>query len=338
MQTLLRILFLVFFSFTATACIWDAQSLWREKLRNHDLAQTILHNEAIPENTNDLRATIKSLEADRHENDSMWWNNLAGAYIRLGQSGTAVKLLEPVAGKFRDDYGIHANLGTAYHLLGRYQDAEREIARDLEINPNAHFGLEKYHLALLQYLVRDTKYRARHVYVDECTAGFLADSSGPILFSQAEELDQVLAVEYTNDVAAAEAEHRLGIVAAIDTPPVYRAKWNLLTDKNFEAGVIYMAQMNPEEPACWTMLGLAAWNKHNYHLAATAFEKAIDLKSPQSDLLQKRVDGLHEYINKSHLTDPTIILIIFCLAPVVILYYIYSKIRDRYKLKMRRLA
>ena len=75
--------------------------------------------------------------------------------------------------KFDTNYGIHANLGTAYHLLGRYKEAEHEIARDLQINPDAHFGLEKYHLALLQYLSRDTNYQYRHVYVDEFTESFL---------------------------------------------------------------------------------------------------------------------------------------------------------------------
>ena len=70
----------------------------------------------------------------------------------MGQPREVVELPEPLREKFANDYGFHANLGTAYHLLGRYPEAEREIARDLEINPDAHFGLEKYHLALLQYL------------------------------------------------------------------------------------------------------------------------------------------------------------------------------------------
>src|SRR5882757_8394779 len=109
MQTLLRILFTVFFSFTATACIWDAQSLSHEKARSHDLAQTILGESTNSENTVQLRATIKDLEANRKEDDANWWNNLAGSYLRLNQPQDAANLLEPVVGKFPDDYGIHAN-------------------------------------------------------------------------------------------------------------------------------------------------------------------------------------------------------------------------------------
>jgi tetratricopeptide (TPR) repeat protein len=95
-----------------------------------------------------------------------------GAYIRVGEPAEAVKLLEPARDRFPNDYGVRANLGTAYHLLGRYAEAEKEIAKDLEINPNAHFGLEKYHLALLQYLSRDRDYQSRHLYIDEWTGEF----------------------------------------------------------------------------------------------------------------------------------------------------------------------
>ena len=133
------ILLLVLVSFNAGACMWDAESLSREKSRSHDLAQTILGETSTLEDTNRLRARIKELESDRHEEDPMWWNNLAGAHLRLNEAQAAATLLEPVVAKFPADYGIHANLGTAYHLLARYQDAEKEIARDLEINPDAHF-------------------------------------------------------------------------------------------------------------------------------------------------------------------------------------------------------
>ncbi len=88
----------------------------------------------------------------------------------LGPAGTDRRgrpRLEGVLLKFPNNYGIHANLGTACHMLGRYAEAEQEIRRDLEINPEAHFGLEKYHLALLQYLAKPKDYQARHVYVDE---------------------------------------------------------------------------------------------------------------------------------------------------------------------------
>jgi len=327
--------------------------MWHEKLRNHDLSKTILGEKPMLEDTNQLRATIKSLEANRRENDADWLNNLAGAHLRLNEPQAAVEILEPVAEKFPNDYGIHANLGTAYHLLGRYKDAEKEIARDLEINPNAHFGLEKYHLALLQYLMREPVYRSRHVYVDEYTARFLMSRggwSGSMNSHLYNRIPEEIAEGYTDDIATAEADYSamlktnashgeisdmLATVAAIDPKPAYRAKWDLATNANFEAGVIYMAQMNPKEPACFVMLGIAAWRKGSYHLAAGAFEKAIALGSPQSELLKERVKGLNHFISESFRNNPAnLLILVLALMALVVLYYFYAKYRDRRKARM----
>lgn len=348
MRTLLRILATVFFSFTATDCIWDAQSFSHEKARSHDLATTILGEPQISENTNQLRATIKELEANRRENDVNWWNNLAGAYLRLNQPQDAVTLLEPVVGKFPDGYGIHANLGTAYHLLGRYQEAEKEIARDLEINPDAHFGLEKYHLALLQYLARDSKYQSRHVYVDEFTVVFLTAYRGWGFDAFYPEEDSFIAKaqSYTNEEAA-ENDYKslvatnagkrpilymLGTLAMFDAQPEYRKQWDLLRNENMEAGVIYMAQMNPKEPACYVMLGIDAWKKQDFHLAITAFDRAVALGSPQSELLKEKVDDLREFIRISEGQKRTMHIIetvIISLPLMCVVWFIRQRVRRR---------
>jgi len=335
---------LVFVTFSASACMWDAESLSREKSRSHDLAQTILGETSTLEDTNRLRARIKELESDRHEADPMWWNNLAGAHLRLNEPQIAAALLEPVVAKFPDDYGVHANLGTAYHLLGRYQDAEKEIARDLEINPDAHFGLEKYHLALLQYLIRDSKYQARHVFVDEYTVAFLIGEGGSWGFepseSQMNEDDAASEARNYGSVEAAEAAYQsvlrsrtnhediaraLAALAMSDPAPAYRKNLNLRLDTNMEAGVIYMAQMNLKEPACQVMLGIAAWKKHNYHLAETAFERAIALGSSQSELLKQKIDELQEFIRNSESNKHTMNFVaftIFGLPVALILLFI----------------
>src|SRR5580704_2643720 len=164
---------LILISFSSRACMWDSTTLATEKNRRPDMAQVILGGPSNPEDPAQYQVRIKKLNVERREEDPMWWNDLAVAYMRLGQLTNAVALLEPAAKRFPNDYGVHANLGTAYHLMGRYADAETEIARDLEINPDAHFGLEKYHLALLQFLIRDQGYQSRHVYVHELTPGFL---------------------------------------------------------------------------------------------------------------------------------------------------------------------
>lgn len=287
---------LVFLSFllacaNTPACIWDAETMIHERLAHPDMAKLILGEPPAPPDPAPLRKRIQELTASPQTNDATWWNNLAGAHLRLGEAKEAVALLVTVTNKFPDDYGIHANLGTAYHLLGRYADAEREIGRDLEINPDAHFGVEKYHLALLQYLVRDAQYQKDHVYVDEWSDAFFF-SPGQFLMGPQGKLKKdatnKLEQQYTNILRPDDEE-----------PPPYRYKWDLGADPKFQDGVMYMATMNPKEPACFVMLGIACQQSHQYNLAAAAYKRAISLGSSQADILQPRIAALDNFVLQS---------------------------------------
>ncbi len=118
--------FVLFPCHRAPACINDSKTLSAEKREHPTLAQAILNPKIEKPDVKELNARIQKLNAEPKTNDPAWWNDLAGAYLRLGQPLAAVKILEPLTNRFAGDYGIHANLGTAYHLLGRYADAERE--------------------------------------------------------------------------------------------------------------------------------------------------------------------------------------------------------------------
>ncbi len=59
---------------------------------------------------------LAQLLADPMPQQVDWANQTAGAHLRLGQPQRAADVLEPLREKFPDDYALHANLGTAYHL------------------------------------------------------------------------------------------------------------------------------------------------------------------------------------------------------------------------------
>lgn len=297
------------------ACIWDSDTLSDEKKHSPTLAKAILSPESATIDAQELNRRIQKLRAAPNENDPAWWGDLSGAYLRLGQAEQAVKMLEPLTNSFATNYAIHANLGTAYHLLGRYAEAEREIARDLEINPDAHFGVEKYHLALLQYLMRDEDYRVRHLYVDEFTQSFLEYNG---FVARAEEALEASDEVPTNSAAInselrkdlqsrktfprqqlSDLCRRLEEMVWSDRAPAYRSKWNLGSNTNLEKGVTYMADLNAREPACWTMLGILAEQRSDKNLTIAAFEKAIQLGSPQASILQSQIDLLREHIAKA---------------------------------------
>lgn len=299
----IRILLLAMLSktFMADACRWDADTLGNEKKKKPEIAEIIFGTGKEQVDVARLQNRIADLKANPRRDDPDWWNNFAGAYIQLGQPQRAADLLEPVLEKFKDNYGVHANLGTAYHLLGRYQEAEKEIARDLEINPEAHFGLEKYHLALLQYLSRDAEYQKQHVYVDEWTDAFFnheAESLSDFSF-EAKELPELAKLDASDtNLLSSRPEWQAEHIGKISLPP-YAAKWNLAADPKFEEGIRLMASLNPKQPACFTMLGIACLIKRDFNLAAAAFEKAIALDSSQKEILQKRLSETREFIAKS---------------------------------------
>jgi len=298
--------------FHASACLWDADTLADEQNQHPTLAGAILNPTTDePVDAKSLTERIQQLRAEPHETDAGWWNNLAGAYVRLGQPGEAVKILEPLTNTFSNDYGIHANLGTAYHLLKRYSDAEREIARDLEINPDAHFGLEKYHLALLHYLIRDEHYRLRHVFVDEFTYSFLTGSGFRATDSHLRDVETNIYVVPENPRPSPDEErletelkgqpslskdqlytvgNALYAIAESDKRPGYRAQWNMFADTNLEKGVIYMASLNKDEPAWWVMLGMLGVKNQDKNLTVAAFRKAISLGSIQASLLRSEIE------------------------------------------------
>ena len=324
---------------TSTACIWDAETLLQERFKSPDMAAVILKPPPPPPDPGPLRQRIKDLTASPQKNDPNWWNNLAGAHLRLGEAKEAAALLETVTNRFPDDYGVHANLGTAYHLMRRYQEAEREIARDLEINPDAHFGLERYHLALLQYLTRGAGYQKDHVYIDEWSDAFLrephfrfARSTGKLSPWNTNGLDEnrlaFLEKNWDGNSNGWPGEEITQLRSyAGQPPPPYRYKWDLAADPKFKDGVLYMATMNPKEPACFVMLGIACNRARDYNLAVAAFQRAADLGSPQADVLAVKITALKDYITESHKnTWPFYGLL--SLAPLLIILAIVLKVKQ----------
>ena len=338
----------------AQGCINDSltKPLFQEKWQHPSLAEAILHPTIEKPNVKELTDRLRALQAKPDTNNPAWWNDLAGAYLRLGKPADAAKILEPITNRFAGDYGLHANLGTAYHLLGRYADAEREIHRDTEINPDAHFGLEKYHLALLQYLSRDAEYRARHVYVDEATrylfttTRLVANYKKQVRYDHVGKTNDIRDVEKwkgypglsaSDELVAGEVEC-LAMLSMSDEPPPYAANWDLENSTNFENGVIYMASLNQAEPAVWVMLGIASRKHRDYHLAMIAFEKAIQLGSQQSPILRGQIgywkskdnffDSLLGVIGLSPVTFGVLTLIGLAIA-----YYIFDLRRRRRKKK-----
>ena len=76
-------------------------------------------------------------------------NNLAAVLIRHGRLSDAVNLLQFLERKYPGHYETASNIGTAYELMGRNEDALKWIVEGMKRNPEDHFATEWLHVHIL---------------------------------------------------------------------------------------------------------------------------------------------------------------------------------------------
>ena len=74
--------------------------------------------------------------------------------LKLDRLSEAERVMKQRLSVAPDAYASHANLGTLYTFTGDFDAALVHIDRAMAIEPQAHFGREKYHRALVAYLQR----------------------------------------------------------------------------------------------------------------------------------------------------------------------------------------
>jgi len=146
----------------AGACLWDYDTL-RDEQRGLPTVAAVLagkferHADFYYEQR--VRRMREHLDAEPGDLNAV--DNLAVALEKLGRLDEAVATLEPVVAEHPERYTALANLGT-FRLHRWLRDRDRAdldagiglIRRAIEVNPDAHFGREKYQLMLAEH-VRD---------------------------------------------------------------------------------------------------------------------------------------------------------------------------------------
>lgn len=135
------------------ACIWDTDTLTAEKTRMPGLAELITgqfprHSQQFHEWRKDR---CKKLIGNRSANVSTF-DDLAVSLHKLGNHKTAIQIMEAKELLFPGLYETRSNLGTFYIYTGELNEALKYIRQALAINPNAHFGREKYQLWLVEWI------------------------------------------------------------------------------------------------------------------------------------------------------------------------------------------
>ena len=86
-----------------------------------------------------------------------YYDDLAMAYDKTGDSKKAIETMLKKDEWKKDQYETWANLGLFYMHNGEMQKGVDAVKKALKINPNAHFGRERYQLYMGEYILSRTK-------------------------------------------------------------------------------------------------------------------------------------------------------------------------------------
>ncbi|QDV45283.1 Tetratricopeptide repeat protein [Stieleria neptunia] len=155
--TLAGLLVVVFAATCSRACDWDTETLLEERSRFPTALEIILgkfprHTLAYYEWR--LKDRLEKLESDP-ENDLML-DDVAVSLEKLKRYDEGIAVVRKQLERNPDRYESLANLGTIYIHDGQLTEGLKWIERAIEVNPDAHFGREKYQVILVKYVLSCT--------------------------------------------------------------------------------------------------------------------------------------------------------------------------------------
>lgn len=138
---------------SAGACLWDNDTLREESLGQKDVAAVVTgqlgkHSEAFYQAK--VVYTRAILDAGGARATRARWDDLAVALARTGKLDDALAVLADKERRFPGEYTTEANRGTFLAMKGDLDGAIQHLEAAIRINPDAHFGREKYQVELLR--------------------------------------------------------------------------------------------------------------------------------------------------------------------------------------------
>ncbi len=137
----------------ADACLWDHDTLQMERSR-FPSALELIAGKFLRHSREFYRWRVEDrLRRLQSEPDNLaLHDDLAAAYDKLGQHDRAIATMLAAEAKKPGRYETLANLGTFYAHSGQLEKGAEYIGKALAVNPDAHFGREKYQKYLIEYV------------------------------------------------------------------------------------------------------------------------------------------------------------------------------------------
>lgn len=136
------------------ACLWDYDTLAQERARFPETLELITgrfprHSRAFYQ----WRVKDRLARLEKEPQNAALYDDLAVAYDKLGDHAAAITTMETKESIQPGMYETQANLATFYFHSGQLEAAVKHVEQALAIDPNAHFGREKYQLLLGKFVL-----------------------------------------------------------------------------------------------------------------------------------------------------------------------------------------
>jgi tetratricopeptide (TPR) repeat protein len=245
----------------AHACLWDDEVFLAEEQRMPCFSRVVTGT--FPRHASEyyatrLRAAELLLAVDPTSPDAL--DMVGVAQLKLAKFADAERTMLRRAEAFPDAYASAANLGTLYTFNGQLEKALPYIDKAMAIEPNAHFGRERYHKLFVQYLLAlkaDPKKAKDNFLGVPVAAADIAAGSAPAL-------DAKLAAAGLSRDAFEALDAMITVYGAAENPYLYAAAGDLLAlDGNLVyAAIAYRAAVARKHPERAQLTARAAEFEH----------------------------------------------------------------------------
>lgn len=138
----------------AFACLWDSDTRSMEEREFPGTLALITggflrHSPEFYE----WRIEHRLAEIEKRPDHLGLYDDLAVAYEKAGDTAQAIEIGEEMLNRDPERYETLANLGTFYIHNGELERGVEFIDKAIEINPDAHFGRERYQKLVVEYVL-----------------------------------------------------------------------------------------------------------------------------------------------------------------------------------------
>lgn len=151
----MRVLLLILLTTgVSLACLWDTDTLAQEEARFPGTLELITGR--FPRHSDEFyrwRLADRQRRLKQDPDNQAWLDDVAVSYSKLGMHEDAIRVARQQLARHPARYESLANLGTFLFHAGRLEEGIPFIEQALQVNPEAHFGRERYQLALVRYVL-----------------------------------------------------------------------------------------------------------------------------------------------------------------------------------------